>query len=268
MKQFYLVCILLAFPLLLTAKPDKAQLYQRADSVALSIRKTWFNPYNLSQRLTQNLDSEEEKVRAIYRWVSENISFDCKAWHHPERQTENVRQILWRRKATSKGYALLFKELCEYADITSYVIEGYAKTNRSRIGKNKRIPNHAWNAVWINDNWYLLDVSWSSGSTDDQVRRFTRHFNDYYFLTAPDKFALNHYPKDEDWMLEDIAIEKDEYESFPMVSNGFHANEIEAFEPSMGTIRVDLNDEIQFKFKFDEKPSSRRVALDDSDSSR
>ena len=62
------------------------------------------------------------------------------------------------------GYAYLIKELCFLANIESEIIDGYARTVRSNIDALD-MANHSWNAVKLNNKWYLCDATWSSGYT-------------------------------------------------------------------------------------------------------
>lgn len=54
-------------------------------------------------------------------------------------------------------------------------------------------PEHAWNAVYINDNWQFVDCTWGAGSRDDRGN-FVKKFSDFHFLTEPKLFILSHFP--------------------------------------------------------------------------
>ena len=56
--------------------------------------------------------------------------------------------------------------------------------------------SHAWNAVFINGSWRLLDCTWGAGSYDLDGN-FIREINEHFFLTDPDELIYSHFPYDE-----------------------------------------------------------------------
>ena len=235
--------------------------YHYEDSVALSIRKRWCNPYNLALKLTQNLTTDEQKARAIYRWITANIAYDCKAYHNRNRATEDSQKILKRRKAICGGYSELFKTLCNHADIDCKVIVGYSRTDLKKIGKRIKKPEHAWNAVWFNDQWHLVDVTWGSGETDERVRFFKRRFKSSWFLSPSDLFLRSHYPSEEQWKLTYSDFDKEDFEAGPIVRLTPPSVNISDFEPQTGTIFLQHNTTIQFKFQFDSKRIPWKITI-------
>jgi len=77
--------------------------------------------------------------------------------------------------------------MLELSDIESGVINGYARNDLQTVLLNE--SNHAWNKVLIDGQWHLLDVTWSRDTVNKIV-------DDFYFLTDPKIFVLNHYPED------------------------------------------------------------------------
>jgi transglutaminase/protease-like cytokinesis protein 3 len=88
--------------------------------------------------------------------------------------------------------------LCKLANIRVKTISGFAKGYGYKIGSQFSLtqePNHAWNAVHIFGNWYLIDVTWSSGYSDD-YRNFVKRLDEHYFLTCPEHLIWTHFPYD------------------------------------------------------------------------
>lgn len=172
----------------------------------------------LSHLLTDSFETDSLKVRAIFFWMTQNIAYDTKQYHDHitekfycrknEKYThaverwewERARNTLIKRKGICADYALLFKYLCGFAGVESIVVDGYAATSKQispYLGE--KAINHAWNAVWIDDKPYLMDVTWASGYCDNGVKKFTREINERYYLTPPEEMILNHHPKDTKW---------------------------------------------------------------------
>jgi transglutaminase/protease-like cytokinesis protein 3 len=108
--------------------------------------------------------------------------------------------VLKKRTAFCYGYSRFFKCLCDYADIPCEIINGYGRGDVHQVGKNFR-TNHSRNAVKLDSNWYLIDVTWASGYFTYNNNQFIKHFDDQYFLTLPEQFALDHFPDDLKWSL-------------------------------------------------------------------
>lgn len=54
-------------------------------------------------------------------------------------------------------------------------------------------PNHSWNAVFVEEDWRFVDCCWGAGR-EDEAGRWTSKFEEFWFLTDPDKFINDHYP--------------------------------------------------------------------------
>jgi transglutaminase/protease-like cytokinesis protein 3 len=51
-------------------------------------------------------------------------------------------------------------------------LDGFAKGFGYKIGEPLSTPNHAWNAVRIDGNWYLLDATWDAGVVGEKSNKF------------------------------------------------------------------------------------------------
>lgn len=154
----------------------------------------------LADYLLKAATTDMEKVRSIYVWITQNISYDNQAYTSIVRRiNRNNQDILNRKKAVCFGYATLFKALCEEVGVQAELISGYS-WNTLTSSVNPGEPDHAWNAVKIDGNWYLLDATWGS-STLDQNNTFLRSENQDYFVVDPKVFIKAHLPQDPMWQL-------------------------------------------------------------------
>ncbi|MEM7037170.1 MAG: transglutaminase domain-containing protein, partial [Bacteroidota bacterium] len=106
--------------------------------------------------------TEEEKVRAIYTWITHNIRYDRRAFLSFTYPPSDPKTVLKRRKAVCAGYARLFEELCEQAGIEAYGIVGYSKGAFYRLGQKFYRGKHTWSAVRVDNEWQLMDLTWGS----------------------------------------------------------------------------------------------------------
>lgn len=158
----------------------------------------------LTKYLIQPAQTEAEKLRSIYLWLIHSIKYDVAAIDNKKRINKNNQDILTRKKAICWGYSTLLKSMCEIANIPATVISGYVKTSLNGMPFLK-YPTHAWNAVQIEDRWYLLDATWDSGLLDSPSD-FYEKFGEKYFFTSPNKFITNHLPANPQWQLLDCPI--------------------------------------------------------------
>jgi transglutaminase/protease-like cytokinesis protein 3 len=134
--------------------------------------------------------------------------------------------------------------MCSIAGIESVFINGHGRTYNLTDAR----PNHAWNAVRLNDKWYLCDVTWASGWVDSDVQRFFKQYNDAYFLTELSLFICNHYPLEKRWSLsKDPPSLKDFYRS-TFRATGYIENKINSYSPTNDILRIKLNEKFRLAF--------------------
>jgi transglutaminase/protease-like cytokinesis protein 3 len=52
-------------------------------------------------------------------------------------------------------------------------------------------PDHAWNAVFVDDDWRFVDCCWGAGY-EDESGYWVKKYEEFWFLTDPDKFINDH----------------------------------------------------------------------------
>ena len=223
------------------------------------------DPAQLAQLLTASNTTELQKVTAIFRWITNNISYRTASNAIYRRSSYSKRQpleededtaalkplnervaegVLRDRIAVCNGYARLFTTLCDYAGIRSEIIIGYAKANFNKASFG---PNHYWNAVMIDSAWYLLDATWASGYIFRND--FVHEYDARYFLTSPKTFILDHYPDDLRWTLLDESPLPGEFHSSPFKQKSFAKYKITSFYPKNGIIEVSVGDTLQLSLE-------------------
>lgn len=160
----------------------------------------------LAKSITATSYTDSEKVYAIYMWISTHIAYDnelkgSKALQNKIYISEEnvVYNVLDRRMALCGGFAFLFRDLCEKANIKAVAIHGFTKDYSGRILEYKK-PNHTWNAVKLNGKWQLLDITWAIGYGSKNKP------DDFWYLTLPTNFIYSHYPENPKWILLNESI--------------------------------------------------------------
>jgi transglutaminase/protease-like cytokinesis protein 3 len=233
---------------------------------------------SLAKKLTTSYQTELEKTRAIFSWIAQHISYNTGIFNSgrsyrpikfvldPDDTVssksaveQTAEKVFRRRIAVCDGYAKLFKTLCDYAGVESEVILGYGKCYLEKDAKFR--TNHTWNAVKIDSNWYLLDVTWASGFVN-YSNEFVQHIDDSYFLTPPQQFILDHYPEDLKWVLLEHPPTLREFHFSPFKYKSFIKYGIASASPANGTIEAFIGDTLQIELKLKDPTKDSLIASD------
>jgi transglutaminase/protease-like cytokinesis protein 3 len=243
--------------------------FSRADSVGELYPNYPLNNLTiLSYQLTKSLSTDQEKFRAIFKWVCNNIENDYPLYLKNKHKKESCKTpeelIDWNKKFSAiafktlienhrtvcSGYAYVIRELAERAGLACTIINGYGRTIQANI-KGNGTPNHSWNGVKLNDKWYLCDATWSSGAYDRDQSTFVKNFDAAYFLSDPAMFVRNHYPLDSTWMLLSEQPTLQEFLNAPVVYKGAFAYSIYPLKNATLDITATKGERVLFQFTRD-----------------
>ncbi len=261
MKEFLLVLLLFSI------QANFAQNYSKIDSIVKTYPKSFKSIKSFADRIESDFNTDLEKTRATYYWIANNIAYDYKTYKNGtqiykrvsyktedeyqkkqlKQEVKYAKQCLKRKSAVCEGYSLLLKFTLESMGIPCEFISGFTKSSVKEIGRNRNIPDHAWNAVKINNEWKLIDVTWSTGNRELSPTEF--YFDDTYFFTYPEKFILDHFPVKEKWQLLDKPMKKSDFFLLPRIFTPFFKTEIELGSASLGILEIKTNDTIKLIFK-------------------
>lgn len=183
----------------------------------------------LATYLVQNFHSDTEKVRAIYRWISDRIDYDVDAFLSGNVVVMSSDEVLKKRMSVCGGFASLFEELATLAGLEVKSISGYAKSYGTVQGTHFDKPNHVWNAVKVDGEWRMIDATWGAGYVKDG--KYSKVLSEGFFLAPPEQFVFSHLPAEERWQLQRTPhLSQQEFESLPMLEPTFFHNQISASE--------------------------------------
>ncbi|KAJ7324978.1 hypothetical protein JRQ81_017998, partial [Phrynocephalus forsythii] len=164
-----------------------------------------------------------EKVRAIWTWICHHIEYDIVGFFNKDKQSFKPKDVLQSGKTICEGYAGLFEQMCSIAGVQCMNLSGYCKGHGYRAGQTFTGGyDHAWNAVYLDGRWHLVDSTWGSGSIDDCFSKFTFRYNEFYFLTHPALFINNHFPDNNNWQLLKPTVTLKQFESNMLYKSDFY----------------------------------------------
>lgn len=261
MKQLFITIILF-----FSFQNLQSQDYKYIDSTVSTYPKKFKSINYLADKIDKDFNTDLEKIRATYFWISNNIIYDYKSYRNNENVYKKIEMIsedyyqntllnmqrkyaeesLKRNLAVCKGYSQLLKFTLMELNIECEVIYGYAKTFTNEIGIISNESNHAWNAVKINDEWKLIDATWSTGNDENNPKAV--NFSDEYFFIEPDKLILNHYPDEIKWQLLQSPVTKENFFNKPIVFISYFNSELIINENQSGQIKVKKGGTIKLIF--------------------
>lgn len=213
----------------------------------------YFNSQSESLSLT-----EQDKVLLVYKWIANNISFDCERFMNNLKNKDDVNylaqeEIFSLGKGINHDYSSLFETILSEIDSTIkiYIIEGYIKDFLYKYGKEYDEPNHEWIAVKINFRWHLLDPMFGAGyyTYSNKILKFISDYNPFYFFPNPNIFIKTHFPKEEKWQLIPKKIKINDFYKIPIIKNNFYKLGLKSIVPEEGILNINKEGKITINFQ-------------------
>ncbi len=219
-KNLYLITLLLlALCNAASAKVDTTVGIKAPNSVSTDAKK-------LAHYLCDTLEGDYMKANAIYNWITHNIKYDVAAFKRGDLKRPTIKEVLKKKKALCDGYSDLFTAMCQEIGIRALTLSGYGRDWMFDDSNKLYMPRHAWNAVYMANNWHLVDATWGAGvigqfpnaiqKTIKKVKnnpaqqigklKFKFRYDPDFFMTPPAAFRIKHLPYDPIWQLTDSLM--------------------------------------------------------------
>jgi Transglutaminase-like domain len=267
-----LTLLSLLFPVIAFSQ-EGALRFSSVDSFAATVKYRG-NLSSLTQELVTPYSTQLFKTRVIFKWITDNISYDCRDYNkHGYKgkeakpfkckddedckakvenwEREYIDRVVRKKKAVCQGYAMLFKRMCDIAGLKAEIIPGYTRSEYYQVGTSGAL-DHAWNSILIDSNYYLLDATWAAGGCakdeDGKLLYFVKNFSEYYWLTPSSDFVRNHFPENPIWTLIP-GYTKEKFAANPYYEPG-KLEYLKLQTPNLGIINAKKGDTIRFKFDY------------------
>lgn len=170
-----------------------------------NIPPTRYNWSNVASTITEGCTNDYDRVKAIYKWMCANISYDTSfSIYHADACWDNKRGVC-------QAYCELFYYIAQALDIRVDIITGRSKDILGNLG------DHAWIYAETNKERHagiLIDPTWGAGSVNNGV--FKRADNDMsWFHASPYLMACTHFPKDASYQLLETPISSELFHRLP-----------------------------------------------------
>lgn len=222
------------------------------------------NVAQIAKRITTAGGEPEQKARAIFYWIANNIAIDPKATKANDQRKSLPEDVIRSRKATPLGFAKLYQEMASQANIRCLVVDGYIKNNVDDIGNPADEVNHSWNVVQLGqspDTWYVVDAAKASGSLDKKMTIFTKGFTSQYFFADKTLFNQDHYPDNTAWQLGGGPKSIKDFYALPVLYSAAYKYGVGKVTPSTGYIKTKTKGKVSFTIPVNSNAGIENVSL-------
>ena len=202
------------------------------------------------------------KVKILHDWIADNIAYDVDAYFSGTKTKSSGPNTLKQRRGVCHGYGRLMEEMCKLAGIPCRTISGYGRGYSFATGRstNTDQENHAWNAVYVDGSWHLVDVTWDAGHVDG--RSYQKEYCTTYLFMEPENFVYTHLPKERRWQLLAAPLTVEQFERLPYLRGVFFDHELRLATRLLRVTRV--GGSVQFSIRFSREVNMMASLLTES----
>ena len=200
------VCVITFTPVYYTTAAQESQVNTKANNILSSL--------DLSGK------SDYQKVRAIYDYLCEHVSYDNTNLNNDAYKLKyTAYAALINNTAVCQGYSCAFYRLCLAAGVDTRII-----TSTEMV--------HAWNIARVNGKYYELDSTWDETRTPGTYR---------YFLKS-DSFWLSYHTSNGNSTLGDQFDDSSFKSAYPLSTTNFENLSAVPVDSSPSTLKSKITD--------------------------
>lgn len=190
----------------------------------------------VAQYIQSRFEDPFERTRALHDYIALRLTYDhetlakIEASDYANLPSQEAEPVFAARTGVCEGYARLMRAMGAEAGLEVAYVVGSARF-RMRDAEGS---GHAWNAVKINGQWYLIDVTWDDGTLEKSG--FT--YRTTYLNTPPELFGVDHFPDDPSWQLRSPPLTVGEFMRQPDLSPEFALYDFTMIEPTRSQVTV------------------------------
>lgn len=175
-----------------------------------------------------------QQIKAAHDWIADRIAYDAPLLDRHWRTWPPMKAgpVFKRRSGVCSGYAYLLRDFGKKLGHEVVYVTGDSRDMDGNVGG----AGHAWNAVKIEDSWYLIDATWNAGYVKNG--QFQKEFGTRYFMTPPEIFGMDHFPDKQQWQLRRNPISRGEFMRQPLLRPVFYAYNMRLIEPNRSQVTV------------------------------
>lgn len=189
--------------------------------------------------------SDGESAYLAYKWLAENIVYDCYALNHGGID-HSEDGTYYKGKGVCSGYASIYVTFGFALGLETVYVIGYSKGAGFVPGRIPSRSDHAWNSVKIGSSYYLVDPTWGAGSCDGD--NYVKNFRDFYFCPDPEAFIRTHLPEEQKWQLIPQTITLKEFVSMLKINEAFYSTGFKTVSPDTASFAAEGGFKVSFTY--------------------
>lgn len=139
------------------------------------------NKYKRIIDTAKGLNTEEEKIRYVHDNLILIGEYDNDYDNETLLKYQSIATILTTGKTVCAGFTYAFKFIMDELNIPAISIIDMDSLNTDNA--------HVWNGVYLNDDWYYLDITWDEEAYNEHKDKYK------FFLLTKDEFYKSHKPQ-------------------------------------------------------------------------
>jgi len=130
------------------------------------------NTVTLAKELTKNKKTDNDKIEVVYQYMVQQFSYDFVKMKSLEYDyIPVIDEILKKKLGICYDYSAVFASMLRSQGIKTKLVMGYTSNVKEY---------HAWNEVFINDKWVVVDTTYDSQMYTNRVKySFEKARSDY-----------------------------------------------------------------------------------------
>jgi hypothetical protein len=208
--------------------PMPAELHPRVTSIHRAAEEDY---RKAAAYLVHGEHNPFQRIKALHDYVADRVAYDGVGFLQKKYPSAAPEDVFASRKSVCAGYANLFAAMAQSVGEEVVTLHGDA------LGFSKEPSPHAWNAVRIQGEWYLVDVTWNAGYID-KTGTFTKSYRTHYLFTPPQEFAKQHFPTEPDWQLMTRPLSRGDFLRFGGIEEGSTPSVPSAAAAARAAIRI------------------------------
>ena len=178
---------------------------------------------SLAAYLIEPTQTDLEKARSIFVWLTDNISYDDRAYNDGVYGDLSSEGVLHSRKAVCEGFSNLYLKLGKEMGLEIKKVVGYSKGYGFQQGRKISKTDHAWNVIKIGDYWKIFDATWGQGNGQNVNGKLktVKKFDDYWFNVDAYEAIFSHLPENLNLAYVSPQIDLKIYNSFPTIDEEY-----------------------------------------------
>jgi transglutaminase/protease-like cytokinesis protein 3 len=189
-----------------------------------------------------------ETAFLIFRWLTENIKYDCYNLVHDIKKIDHLATGTFKTGVgVCSGYSFIFEMWGKDLGLDAIYVYGYSKSLMD-IGTFSTQYTHAWNIIKIDGVQYLVDSTWGAGGCDGD--KFVKNYNEFYFCTNPEYYIRTHFPlENNNYQLLNTIVSSKEFADMVVLAEGFYGKGFKTISQNKAIFQMTGNYKMSLTFE-------------------